>query len=392
MNQPIDPAVDKRSQPVLNEVNQLKLALFGINLSGGPTMSDVEGRIAATWPENLALAQHADRIGLDAVVPVARWRGWGGESNLGERSFETFTWASGLLASTRNIQVFATFHVPLAHPILAAKMATTADHISGGRFGINIVAGWYEAELAMFGLVQKDHEARYEVADEWAEAVKRLWTESGEINYRGKHFDIARGVLDPKPLQKPYPVIMNAGTSAAGRAFAAKHSDMMFVGLRGLDTAAEQVNEIKQQALDEHGRDVRVFARGHVICRDTEREARDYYNYVHLEAADFAAAANVMGITKQHSKRADWSADERKNLEAVTRGWGIPMVGSPEQVAAHMIAASEAGVDGLALSFVDYHDGLERLEHQVLPLLAQAGVRAPVPSAGGPAETPAAAR
>ena len=107
---------------------------------------------------------------------MARWRGYGGASNLGERSFETFTWATGLLAATERIQVFATFHVPLAHPVLAAKMAATADHISGGRFGLNIVAGWYTAELSMFGLTQREHDERYEVADEWATVLKQLWT------------------------------------------------------------------------------------------------------------------------------------------------------------------------------------------------------------------------
>ena len=123
MSEVTDAPVDKFRQPVLNDENQLKLALFGINLRGGVTLSDVEGKVEATWEENKRLAQHADRLGLDAIVPVARWRGYGGSSNLGERSFETFTWASGLLAATQRIQVFATFHVPLAHPVLAAKTA-----------------------------------------------------------------------------------------------------------------------------------------------------------------------------------------------------------------------------------------------------------------------------
>ncbi len=112
----VDPVVDKYSQPVLNTENALKIALFGINLRGGVTLADVEGKAEGTWEENLRLAQHADRLGLDAVIPIARWRGYGGEGNLGDRSFETFTWATGLLASTRRIQVFATFHVPVAHP------------------------------------------------------------------------------------------------------------------------------------------------------------------------------------------------------------------------------------------------------------------------------------
>src|SRR5438270_1605112 len=173
MGQGIDTPIDKFSQPVLNTENRLKLAVFGINLRGGVTLSDVEGKIEATWDENRRLALHADRLGLDAIVPVARWRGYGGAANLGDRSFETFTWAAGLLAATRRIQVFATFHVPLAHPVLAAKMVATADHVSGGRFGLNIVAGWYAAELEMFGLTQQEHDERYQVADHWTQSPKQ---------------------------------------------------------------------------------------------------------------------------------------------------------------------------------------------------------------------------
>ena len=78
MSEVTDTPVDKFRQPVLNDENALKLALFGINLRGGVTLSDVEGKVEATWEENLRLAQHADRLGLDAIVPVARWRGYGG--------------------------------------------------------------------------------------------------------------------------------------------------------------------------------------------------------------------------------------------------------------------------------------------------------------------------
>src|SRR3954470_986642 len=121
-----DAPVDKFSLPVLNSENALKLAVFAINLRGGATLSDVEGKVEARWPEIQGYAQHADRIGVDAIVPVARWRGYGGDANLGDASFETFTWATGLLAATQRVQVFATVHVPLIHPVMAAKMAATA--------------------------------------------------------------------------------------------------------------------------------------------------------------------------------------------------------------------------------------------------------------------------
>jgi dimethylsulfone monooxygenase len=376
-----DTPVDKFSQPVLDEHNKLKLALFGINLRGGVTLSDVEGKIEARWDENLRLATHADRIGLDAIVPVARWRGYGGTANLGDRSFETFTWATGLLAATKRIQVFATFHVPLAHPVLAAKMAATADHISGGRFGLNIVAGWYTAELSMFGLAQREHDERYEVADEWAQVLKQLWTVPGEQDFHGHYFDVPAGVLEPKPLQKPYPVIMNAGTSPAGRAFAAKHSDLIFAGLTNAETAATQIAEIKQLAREQFGREIRVFGRGHIVCRDTQAEADAVYDYVHRQAADYEGAANVTGISREHSQSTDWTIEERRLLEGMIAGfWGIPMVGTPDLVAQKMIDLHEAGADGIAISFVDYDEGLAQMESEILPRLVAAGVRAPLES------------
>jgi alkanesulfonate monooxygenase SsuD/methylene tetrahydromethanopterin reductase-like flavin-dependent oxidoreductase (luciferase family) len=383
-----DTPVDKFSQPVLNDENALKLALFGINLRGGVTLSDVDGKIEATWAENVRIARRADRIGIDAIVPVARWRGYGGRANLGERSFETFTWATGLLASTQRIQVFATCHVPLFHPVLAAKLVSTADHVSGGRFGLNIVAGWYTEELSMFGLQQKDHDERYEVADEWAQAVEQLWTVAGERDFHGRYFDVPAGVLEPKPLQKPYPVIMNAGTSPAGRTFAAKHSDLIFAGLTNLETAPQQIAEIKALARERFGREIRVFGRGHVVCRDSESEAAAYYDHVHRKVADYEGAAHAGGINRINSQSTEWSADERQMLEGMIAGfWAPPMVGSPDQVTQHLLDMHAAGADGIAISFVNFDEGLEQLERELLPRLAQAGVRAEV-AAGVASEQP----
>jgi FMNH2-dependent dimethyl sulfone monooxygenase len=373
----VDTPVDKLQRPVLNEENRLKLAMFGINLRGGVTMADFEGKAEGTWAENLRWARKADELGLDAIVPIARWRGYGGEANLGDRSFETFTWATGLLAATRRIQVFATFHVPVAHPVLAAKMSATADHISGGRFGLNVVAGWFAEELSMFGLTQREHDDRYAVADEWTQIVKQLWTQPGERDFGGRFFDVRRGFLEPKPLQKPYPTIMNAGTSPAGREFAAKHSDIIFAGLTNLETAARQIAEIKALARENYGREIRVFGRGHVVCRATEREARDYYEHVHTECAALDGARNVVGMSMANSQSTDWeAADMQRIVNGMIAGfWAIPLVGSADQVTAHMLSLHEAGCDGLALSVPDYDDGLAQLEDAILPRLVEAGAR-----------------
>ena len=68
----VDVRVDKWSTPVLNDVNRLKLATFATNMRGSVTLANVEGEVVGSWQESLRLALHADRIGFDAVIPVAR--------------------------------------------------------------------------------------------------------------------------------------------------------------------------------------------------------------------------------------------------------------------------------------------------------------------------------
>src|SRR5215467_3413754 len=175
----------RRLNPLFNN-NKLKLGLFGVNVSNGCAITTVEGRHEVTWPTCLAIARTADKYGYEAMVPVARWRGFGGESNFNGTNFETYTWAAGLSQATKKIGVLTTSHVPTVHPVMAAKQATTVDHISNGRFALNIVCGWFRPELEMFGAPLMEHDMRYEYAAEWIEIVKMLWTREDEFNYEGQ--------------------------------------------------------------------------------------------------------------------------------------------------------------------------------------------------------------
>ena len=109
--------------------------MFSTNADGGLALTTVPERWKATWPDNVAAAKIADEGGFDFFLPIARWAGFGGETKAREWSFETFTWAAGLAALTRRMAIFSTVHVPLVHPIYAAKALATVDHISGGRAG-----------------------------------------------------------------------------------------------------------------------------------------------------------------------------------------------------------------------------------------------------------------
>jgi hypothetical protein len=150
---------DRQTLPIFDERQKLKLGLFSFNVSGGMMATTAPTSFEVSWAHTKKIALQAERMGFEALVPVARWRGFEGKTNFAGESFETYTWAAGLAEATERIMVFATSHVPTVHPVLAAKQAVTIDHISNGRFGLNVVMGWFTHEMEMFGGKQKEHDS-----------------------------------------------------------------------------------------------------------------------------------------------------------------------------------------------------------------------------------------
>ena len=109
---------------------------------------------------------------------------------------------------------------------MAAKQGAVIDHISNGRFTLNIVCGWNFPEMEMFGVKLQEHEDRYACAEEWITIVKRLWSEDETFDFKGKFYNIKKGYLQPKPIQSAHPAIMNAGASGRGKHFATKNCDL----------------------------------------------------------------------------------------------------------------------------------------------------------------------
>src|SRR5829696_9015124 len=174
-----------RERRAMYSDNALQIGLFGPNCSSGRAVTTVPERWTGSWEQNLALARMADDAGIDFLLPIGRWKGYGGNTDYQGETLETINWASGLLASTQRITVFGTVHAPLFNPIIAAKKMVTADHIGQGRFGLNLVVGWNEGEFEMFGVEQREHEARYDFAQEWLEVVKKIWSAKEDFDFQG---------------------------------------------------------------------------------------------------------------------------------------------------------------------------------------------------------------
>ena len=366
--------LDRSNHPFFKR-NRLKLAVFGANVSNGCSMTFVDGTLRVDWDESVRIAQAAEQAQFDAIIPVARWRGLGGDINFNHRCFETYTWAAGLAGVTKNIFVFATSHVPTVHPILAAKQAVTIDHISSGRFGLNVVAGWNSDEIGMFGTPQREHDERYRYSDEWLTLMKRLWTESGTFNVGGKYFDVEGAYAEPKPIQKPYPLIMNAGLSPAGRHFAAKHADLTFVAVPDIETGQTVISEIKALAQREFGRHILVFLMTYIVCAETEREAKDFLHHYVYEKGDWKAVRDLLSVLMPNSQSASKEQWESMAANLIAGYGGLPLVGTPEQIVDGMMQMSDAGADGITISWVNYESGLKQFRDLILPLAVQAGLR-----------------
>jgi alkanesulfonate monooxygenase SsuD/methylene tetrahydromethanopterin reductase-like flavin-dependent oxidoreductase (luciferase family) len=364
------------TNPVFNN-RKLKLGTFQSNLDYGCLMADVEGRLKISWPNTVALAKLADEMEFEALVPVARWRGFGGKLNPAGPGFETYTWASGIAASTENAGVVATSHCSINHPIVAAKQGAVIDHISNGRLILNIVTGWNKPEIDMFGVEMLPHGDRYDMAEEWLHVVKRLWTEDEEFDHEGKFYRIVKGYLQPKPIQRPYPAIMNAGGSERGRHFACKFCDLVFtaLGAPSFEQNKAQVESYRKLAREQYGREVAVWTSANIIQADTEEEARRYSDYIVKEKGDWEAVTFALDTLGLNAKT--FSPEAIKHLkELFIAGWGgYPLIGTKEQVVDGLAMLSAMGLDGVLLSWPRYEEGMREFKNVTYPLLVQAGLR-----------------
>lgn len=369
--------MSQRQAHPLHGPHRMKLGIMAFNCSHGSTVTTNERAWRLDWDAGVRLAQMADAAGMETLLPVGRWKGYGGATDFNGQSYEAFTWAAGLGAATRQISVIATVHAPMVHPVMAAKQAATVDHITGGRFVLNLVCGWNRPEFEMFGLEMFEHEQRYAYAEEWLALVRRLWREPAAFDHDGTYFRGRRMWSSPKPVQGADVIVMNAGSSAVGHRFSARHCDMNFAMLRQQSIAADaaQIQQLKGLATA-GGRTSQCWIHGYVVCRDSEQEARDFLQRYVVEQGDDVAAENMLALFGRHSGTLTAADIEAFKFHFKAGHGGYPLVGTPGQIVEQMTQLSRMGVDGILLSWVDYLTEARQWIDQVMPLMVAAGLRA----------------
>lgn len=202
-----------------------------------------------------------------------------------------------MAAVTEHLGFAATFSTTYEPPFAFARRASTLDHLTKGRFGWNIVTSYLPNAARNFGLPDEvEHDQRYAIADEYLDVLYKLWEGSWDddaviedrerrvytdpskvryIDHRGPHFSVAGPHLSAPSLQRT-PVLFQAGSSTAGKAFAARHAEGVFVGGRDAAAYRDNVADLRRLAVT-NGRaahHIKAFAGAVVIVGRTHKEAQ----------------------------------------------------------------------------------------------------------------------
>jgi FMN-dependent oxidoreductase (nitrilotriacetate monooxygenase family) len=223
--------------------------------------------------------------------------------------------------ATKHLGIVATASTSFYPPYLAARLATSLDNITNGRFGLNLVTSSAHAAAQNYGLDKHyNHDLRYEMADEWIDCVTALWdtwepgavvrdeetgvfadhTKVHRADFKGRWYS-SRGPLNSIPGPQGHPVICQAGGSPAGRDFGARNADTHIAylienpGVENMKTYRADISE----RLVKFGRkptDMKVLFMINPIMADTDEEAREKQK--RQRAADAANTdALLMGMS-----------------------------------------------------------------------------------------------
>jgi alkanesulfonate monooxygenase SsuD/methylene tetrahydromethanopterin reductase-like flavin-dependent oxidoreductase (luciferase family) len=358
----------------------LILGLFLPVQSGGWSASLLPRTTDWRFDYNAALTRRAEALGFDLVFGLAQWTskgGYGGISKYRENSLDPFITVTALSAITERILLISTIHVLFGpwHPLHVAKFGATIDHISGGRWGINVVTGYSPREALMFGGRHIEHDRRYEMAGEFTDMLCRLWGAADDLSLQGKFWSVEKAFVTPKP-RFGRPVLVNATGSPAGIEYAATHSDMVFITSPAgheIDAAFDALpvhNAVIKAAGAKRGRKLRTIINPMIVCRETDREAQRYHQAI-LDAADRGAIGGFVS----HQRSGDAVAWKAHGDQHRALGGNIQIIGSPETVVEKLVGLKQAGCDGIQVAFFDFAPDLEFFGEAVLPLMRQAGLR-----------------
>ncbi|EMA69032.1 Luciferase-like monooxygenase [Halorubrum aidingense JCM 13560] len=348
------------------------------NVSGGLVVSDWETETDWTYDYNLDLARTAESVGFDYALAQARFFGSYGA----DKQLEALAIANALAAQTDELHVIGAVHPGLWEPGPLANFIATADHISDGRFSINVVSGWFKGEFTGFGQPWLEHDERYARSAEFIEVLKALWTED-RATYDGRFYTIGKDIdgfegapLEPKPIQDPYPQVFQGGNSQAAREMAAKHADVLFINGGSLQEIRAVIEDVESYAAEFDTEPPRFAANAFVIQRETEAEAKRVLEGIIENATDEAVDAFREQVQEAGQSSAEgegmWADSEFEDLVQYNDGFKTGLIGTDEQIIERVRKLDAIGVDVVLTGFLDFGEELARFGETIIPAIEAA--------------------
>ncbi|ALH96289.1 LLM class flavin-dependent oxidoreductase [Acinetobacter equi] len=335
-------------------------------------------------------------------------------------SHDPSTLVSAMAAVTKNLGFGITVNLSYESPYQFARRFSSLDHLTQGRIGWNIVTGYLDSAAKLVGQAGlKDHDLRYEQAEEFLELAYKFWEGSWEddaiiidkenriftrpekvhaIQHYGKFYQ-SQGVFQVSPSIQRTPVLFQAGASPKGLEFATKHSEAMFIGADTPEKVKAQVEKIRAQTIAQgrHAQDIKILVGISVVTAETDALAQEKYNeylkYASPEAglAHFSSSIGFDLSKYQDSETIPYqksnsivSVNQRFKENKVTiadlkaqhaLGGRYPLfIGSGASVAEQLIHfIDETGIDGFNLTRTVAPESHHDFIRYVIPELQQRG-------------------
>ncbi len=340
--------------------------------SNGWLISTTSPQYKPSFALNRDVVQKAESYGFEFALSMVKLRGFGGPSEFWDHCLESFTLMAGIAAVTSRIKLYASSAVLTLPPAIAARMAATIDSIAPGRFGINIVSGWQEAEYSQMGVWPgAAHFAnRYVYCAEYVTVMRELW-ETGRSDFKGQYFQMEDCRLSPRP-SAPISLVA-AGQSGTGMKFAADYTEYNFCMGEGVNTPAKFAPSVARlvEAAATSGRKVGAYGLFMIIADETDEAAMAKWE-LYKDGKDMEALS-WMGVQAAADTKADSASTARSMtnpVSAVNFNMGT-LVGSYSTVAALMDELEGIpGVAGIMLTFDDFLVGMDAFGQRIQPLMA----------------------
>ena len=261
-----------------------------------------------------------------------------------EPCLEAWTVLTALSKETKKLRLGVTcLCVSYRNPAVLAKMSSTLDVISGGRFELGIGAGWAKNEHESYGI---PFGKPYEIVGKLEEAVmiiKKMWTEDNP-SFQGKYYSINGAICEPKPVQKPRPPIwIGGGGEKLTLRAVAKHAD-------GCNLIAPTVDEYKHKL--------------EVLAQHCESVGRKFEDVRKSWQGEIIIGRNMSEV----QSKMPLAAPKRDSRTARTGSHSI--VGTPDECVQQLGEYVDIGVDRFMLSFPESAtdlSGLRLFADEVLP-------------------------